>query len=173
MLLDKIIKLQPIKNDENNIIEINDTTLHNIKINLELYKKIESSYEDLKYIEKIEIKNDKIVKCINLMKKYKPKLNEKIIMVNLKKINDLWKKDENYLCDDYEKIINKNKYLWSRLDLIEENINEPPVIIYDEDKDLISFINGRHRFSNLRDLGCEEIPVIIIDKITFNKIEKL
>lgn len=173
MLLDKIIKLPPIKNEKNNVIQIDETLLQNTKINLELYKKINSSYDDLKYIEKIEIKKDKILKCLDLMKKYEPKPNEKIIIVNLKKINNLWKKDENYLCDDYKKIINKNKYLWSRLDLIEENIIEPPAIIYDEDDDLIRFINGRHRFSNLRDLGCEEIPVIIIDKITLDKIEKL
>ena len=43
MLLDKIIKLPPIKNEKNNVIQIDETLLQNTKINLELYKKINSS----------------------------------------------------------------------------------------------------------------------------------
>ena len=38
---------------------------------------------------------------------------------------------------------------------------EKPPIIYLTDNNNIEFINGRHRFANLRDMKCIEMPFII------------
>jgi hypothetical protein len=93
--------------------------------------------------------------------------------MSVKKINELWKKDKHlYISKIYENIENKAKYLKSRKDLLEGNILEPPKIYYNEEKELIIFENGRHIFSNLRDLGCKKIP-IITNKNTKKVLEEL
>ncbi len=95
-------------------------------------------------------------------------------IVDVNKINNLWKKDKDlYISENYEEIKYPNKYLKSKKNLLEKKIEIPPTIMYDKEKDLISFEYGRHRFSNLRDLGCNKIPIIVKDKETIKKIEEL
>jgi len=130
-------------------------------------------YEKIKYIKDVIIEQGIIDDCIEKFKKYEPQDGEILKIVNIDKINNLWKKDKAlYISEIYEEIKFPNKYLNSRKDLLEKNITIPPKIIYDEENDLISFENGRHRFSNLRDLGCKEIPVIILNEDK-EKIEEL
>lgn len=130
-------------------------------------------YEKIKYIKDVIIEQEIIDDCIEKFKKYEPQDGEILKIVNIDKINNLWKKDKAlYISEIYEEIKFPNKYLNSRKDLLEKNITIPPKIIYDEENDLISFENGRHRFSNLRDLGCKEIPVIILNEDK-EKIEEL
>ncbi len=62
-----------------------------------------------------------------------------------------------YISDNYKKITNKNKYLQSRINLLNKKIKKSLEIEYLDEENMISFINGRHRFSNSRDLECKEI----------------
>ena len=131
-------------------------------------------YEKIKYMEDVIIEQEIIDDCIEKFKKYKCKKGEKLKIVKIDEINNLWKKDKDkYISEIYEEIKYKNKYLNSKKDLLEKKIEIPPIIYYDEEKDLITFENGRHRFSNLRDLGCKEIPVIVNNNETIKKIEEL
>jgi hypothetical protein len=125
-------------------------------------------------INDISIEPEIIDYCIEKLKKYETKKGETLKIVNIDKINNLWKKDKDkYISENYEEIKYPNKYLNSRKDLIDKKIEIPPKIMYDEKNELILFENGRHRFSNLRDLGCKEIPVIVTDKKTIKKINEL
>ena len=135
----------------------------------EIMKKQE---EELKDILEKEVSKKLLEKYVGLMEKYKPQNSEIIMNVSVKIINELWEKDKsNYISKIYENIENKGKYLNSRKNLLEGNVLEPPKIKYDKENSLIIFENGRHRFSNLRDLGCEKIP-IITDKNTKKYLER-
>lgn len=158
------------KFSEKEIEKIKELMKNNSLINFyELYSMEEYMEEDetLKYILDRKVELDELEEYKKKMNEYEPNKNEKIEILNVEKINNLWKKDKNYyISEKYEEIIDKNRYLNSRIYLlnIEEKIKEPQQIEYIEEEDLISFINGRNRFSNLRDLGCKEIPVIIYKK---------
>jgi len=168
--IDSIIKV--IKKEENKLL-----TEDKSKINS--YENLEKQEKELENILEKEVSEEIIENCINLMDKYKPKKEEIKIYANVKKINELWKKDKSlYISKIYENIENKAKYLNSRKDLIEGNISEPPKIYYNEEKELIIFENGRHIFSNLRDLRCKKILIItdvktkkILEELENNKIE--
>lgn len=119
----------------------------------------------------VVVEQEIIDDCIEKLKKYKTGNDEILKIVKINKINNLWKKDKDmYISEIYEEIKYKNKYLNSKKDLLEKKIEIPPIIYYDEEKDLIIFVNGMHRFSNLRDLGCKEISVIVRDNKTIKKI---
>ena len=123
--------------------------------------------------EQFELTEDLIENCIDNWNDYELKNGEILLSVNIKKINDLWKKDENnYISKKYENIENKEKYLKIKKDLIELKILEPPKIYYDKKKELIIFERGRNCFSIFRDFGCEEI-IIITNKNTKKKLKKL
>lgn len=123
--------------------------------------------------EQFELTEDLIENCIDNWNDYELKNGEILLSVNIKKINDLWKKDENnYISKKYENIENKEKYLKIKKDLIELKILEPPKIYYDKEKELIIFERGRNCFSIFRDFGCEEI-IIITNKNTKKKLKKL
>lgn len=95
--------------------------------------------------------------------------NEEIIMLNVNKINDCWKKSKDYIDTNFENILNKKKYLQLRKYLIDfetnkQQILKPSNICFDEINeinDIIEFIDGRNRFSNYRDLGIKYLPFII------------
>lgn len=135
---------------------------------------IENEVEKIKYIKDVDVDQETINYCMEKFKEYVPKKGETLKIVNVEKINNLWKKDKDmYINEIYEEIKYPLQYLKSRDNLLKKKIIEPPRIVYDEEQDLITFENGRHRFSNLRDLGCKEIPVIVIDNETIKKIEEL
>ena len=169
---------------------------NNIKMNIELTKEqyeqekkgkmtnfyeipiikesIENKVEKIKHIKDVVVEQEIIDDCKKKLKKYKTKKGETLKIVNIEKINKLWKKDiKHYVSEIYEEIKYPLQYLKSRDNLLKKMIYEPPKIVYNEEKDLIEITNGRHRFSNLRDLGCKEIPVIVIDNETIKKIEEL
>lgn len=116
--------------------------------------------EDTKRLEsevfKLEFTNEKINEILNLMKKP----NTRILDVN--SIDELWKNEETYLSRQYEELLRKGKYLQSRKNLYNLKVHSPPIICLEENR--VSFINGRHRFANLRDLGVEKMPFIIEDE---------
>lgn len=131
-------------------------------------------YEEIKYLKDVVVEQEIIDDCIEKFKKYETKKGEMLKIVDVNKINNLWKKDKDlYISEIYEEIKYPNKYLKSKKKLLDKKIEIPPTIMYDKEKDLISFEDGRHRFSNLRDLGCNKIPVIVKDKETIKKIEEL
>ena len=55
------------------------------------------------------------------------------------------------------------KYLASRRDLRRGQLLSPPKLgdFHLREGSKVNFINERHRFSNLRDLGAEQVPVLI------------
>lgn len=107
-----------------------------------------------------------------------------ILVCKINKINDAWKNaepDKNtniyYIDENINKITNINKFNESYNNLINMEVFKPPQISFaDTDDnneivcfDKIIFIDGRNRFSNLRNSGCIEMPFIIekIYKKTF------
>lgn len=115
------------------------------------------------YILEENITEEIIKRCFNKMMEYE--LNGEsdeysvIKIGNIKNINESWKNDKCYLSENYENLKNKTKYLRSRIDIFENKISKPPEI--GTLSGHVGFVNGRHRFSNFRDLGEEIIPVII------------
>ena len=97
---------------------------------------------------------------------------------NIKNIDNLWKRgDASFYLEPYTKT---KKYINSKKDILNKKVDIPPQINIILDNDLLSigkvpyiqFINGRHRFSNLRDSGAFYIP-IIIHKEDLSKFQKL
>ena len=127
---------------------------------------------DLSYILEQDISEENKINFIKLLNEYEPKQDEILITCSIKKINELWKKDiNNYISKIYEKIENKDKYLESRKDLLENKLVKPPTLLYDEQTKIISFKKGKNIFSNLRDIGCKKIP-IITDKKTIKILKE-
>jgi hypothetical protein len=116
--------------------------------------------QNKEYILNESIPYHTIMCTINKMLNYECNDYEILIMLNIKKLNDSWQLSDNYI-DTYNNLsFGKLKYINSRFDLINFNIEEPPYI-YRNDTNNIEFYNGRHRFSNLRDIGIINIPCII------------
>jgi hypothetical protein len=88
-----------------------------------------------------------------------------IVEYSVNKIDDVWKDSEFYISTNYDSIIEKEKYLWSRIDLLSlsDKIKKPPDLYFDHRGELC-FENGNYNFANLRDLGCKTIPCIIEEK---------
>ena len=83
---------------------------------------------------------------------------EILVEGNVKNIDSSWKKDkENYL-EPYKQT---EKYYNSKVDILNEKVNIPPIIHLSGINGSISFQNGRHRFANLRDSGVKTIPIVI------------
>jgi hypothetical protein len=79
-----------------------------------------------------------------------------VTMCNVKDLDELWKKSR---IEPYGLNLNGrayNKYVNSRIDLFTNKSIEPPQFSIDDG----TFINGRNRFANLRDLGLVEIPCV-------------
>lgn len=108
--------------------------------------------------EKQNILNQSITKnqvdqWINLMTTGSNKDMKKertLINLNIEKVEKSWKLSKNYLSDDFEKILIKNKYIHSRKNLINNQVLRAPQIFINNGQ--IEFLDGRHRFSNIRDL---------------------
>jgi len=83
-----------------------------------------------------------------------------IITCNINKINKSWKNSSLYISTNLFDIENKQKYIQSRKDLFNMKVDKPPFIYLNENND-IEFINGRHRFANLRDMNCIYMPFIV------------
>lgn len=78
-------------------------------------------YEKIKYIKDVIIEQEIIDDCIEKFKKYELQDGEILKIVNIDKINNLWKKDKDlYISEIYEEIKFPNKYLNSRKDLLEK-----------------------------------------------------
>lgn len=98
---------------------------------LDCMKKYIKEDEKLKYILDRKVEKEELEEYKKIMNEYEPNENEKIEILNVEKINNLWKKDkESYISEKYEEIENKNRYLNSRIYLLnrEEKIKEPAQI---------------------------------------------
>ena len=170
-LISKVIKKQEIpiinndndgneiNNDDNDDNEINDDDNDDNESNDN--KSTKSNVDNLENILEKEITESNLLNYINILNKWEIKKGEKVIEYSVKKINELWKKNvQNYISKKYSNIENKKKYLQARKDLIECKVLEPLKINYDKITDSIIFKNGTNIFSNLRDLGCKNIPII-------------
>lgn len=144
-----LFKCIPILN--NDYLQINNIDLP------EDINKINKFKNEILYIQ---LSDDDINSFLNNMKKYKTHhVEETIIECDIKKINNAWKKTNYYIPENFNEIKNKMKYLNSRKDLIGNEITKPPEIYFENN--YIMFYDGRNRFSNFRDLGCERMPFII------------
>lgn len=114
---------------------------------------------------------DQIEERIQKMSQYIP-LNSKsevVVMLHIKQINELWKYNTGYyISTDFSEIVDQRKYLNVRERLLYnlplEKNNRPPKIEIDKlnyDVEVVRFADGRNRFSNLRDLGFDMIPILI------------
>ena len=83
-----------------------------------------------------------------------------IIFCNINKINNSWKKSLLYITSNISELENKDKYIQSKKDLLSMKVEKPPFIYLTDDNN-IEFIDGRHRFANLRDMNCKKMPFII------------
>lgn len=114
----------------------------------------------------VVIPKDKIEHTITLMSNYKylPK-KCKLVMMNVHEIENRWKKTKDYI-GKFETIkydSSKQKLLYSKKDLLELKVSDPPYIYLDVHGN-IDFCNGRNRFANLRDSGVKEMPFVIETK---------
>jgi hypothetical protein len=115
---------------------------------------------DNKYILD-EIITERMIKlCEDKMMLHEPNPDCIISIGNIKNINNSWKNNEKYLSENYDELECKNKYLNSRINIYNNKIDKPPEIEVDNNKN-ITFKDGRHRFSNFRDLEKKTIPIII------------
>jgi hypothetical protein len=88
------------------------------------------------------------------------KIKYMIVEYSINKIDEAWKDSTLYIPTNFDAIENKGKYQQSRIDLLMGIIKDPPKLCFDS-RGGFDFVNGRHRFANLRDLGCQTIPCII------------
>jgi hypothetical protein len=117
---------------------------------------------EIKYIDIYEVPVEKI---LTLFKNaVNPPLGNDFILVeiNVALVDNNWKKSKLYLSD---KLSDKNytalnKYTHARKSLSECNELYPPSLSIGDDN-IISFYDGRNRFSNLRDLGVKTMCVWI------------
>lgn len=113
---------------------------------------------------------DQIDERIQKMSQYIPlKKSEVVVMLPIKQLNKLWKHNTGYyISTNFSEIVDQRKYLNVRQRLLynlplEEN-DRPPKIQIDNlnyDVNVVCFVDGRNRFSNLRDLGFDMIPILI------------
>ena len=75
-------------------------------------------------------------------------------------IENRWKCSPYYITSNMENIKQKEKYIYSRRDLIRSQIYDPPILEIINQYEF-DFINGRNRFANMRDLGYTKTPVWI------------
>lgn len=134
---------------------------------------IESIYKDANVKCKIEneeyLKNQNYIletvnvsNCIENMLKYKTRKNEKVVFLDVNKVNLDWVDHDNYnlTFNDLKYDTLKSKYLKSREDLLNDRVTSPPHITIIDDNNIM-FYNGRNRFANLRDCGALKLPFII------------
>lgn len=46
----------------------------------------------------------------------------------------------------------------------EDGVTQPVVVFYDDDSDMYIVVDGFHRYTILKNLKCEQIPVVVIEK---------
>jgi hypothetical protein len=104
--------------------------------------------------------NNILERLVNYRRRW---VDDIVVWGDIDKIDNLWKDDVNYyISPNFEEIKTKEKYLNSRKDLFDMKVNEPPrITIKFTDKPIIGFTDGRHRFSNLRDMGVKKMPILI------------
>lgn len=133
--------------------------------NINLFNHNEHIYyiENNKYILYEDVSISHINNNINLMSKYLHNDNLIIIELDINIIDKLWRYDALYV-DIFKNNTNnesKYKYIKTRINLLTLLINKPPHISLNNNDNYVYFINGRHLFSNMRDLGCTKIPFLI------------
>jgi hypothetical protein len=74
--------------------------------------------------------------------------------IDIKTVNDSWKKTPKYIPENFDEIEQQLKYLRSRTNLFNGSVVSPPEIYKNNDNE---FVNGRNRFANLRDLKCKKM----------------
>jgi len=84
--------------------------------------------------------------------------------LNIKKLDKLWREtssSDNYIHGVFDNILYPAKYVASNRDLHNNSVERPPEIGFYDDK--ASFVNGRHRFANIRDSGVRRMIPVIVD----------
>jgi type I restriction-modification system DNA methylase subunit len=163
----EIFKQKPIETNTNlnNFItlKINEEETKNNEPELKMT--ITDEIESLKYLLTIDIPENLVKNTIDLMKSYKPDKGYIVKMISVKKINKLWKLTDNFIPENFDEKLDdlKLKYLLSRKNLLDGHVKIPPKLIFDNDK--FTFNNGRNRFSNLRDIGCDKMPFLMTKDI--------
>lgn len=87
-----------------------------------------------------------------------------IVILNISKIDNSWKKSRLYISPVFSEIEQKDKYNNSKNDLLNMNVEKPPSIFINDmnrKNKYIEFIDGRNRFSNLREMNCLYMPFIV------------
>ncbi len=149
---------QNLNHDNNEMINFYETDFIKNK-NLE-------DFEKNKYILDVIKTSYDIDNFIKLLDDYKH--NKKYVKCYLNVLNfDLiWCNSDCYIHKNIHANKTINKYLQSRIDLFNLHVTQPPILFFDDIHNFIfKFDNGRHRYANLRDLGCIKIPVLIHNKI--------
>jgi len=141
------------------------------------FNKFIPTKEEEKFINS-KLSNEIIQSTLNRMRQYKPcdydcliergeaeedaeDFEEILVEGNVKNIDNNWKKNKHYYLQPYTLTA---KYYNSKVDILNEKVNTPPVLGVETDDKSISFVNGRHRFANLRDSGVKTIPIVINKK---------
>lgn len=155
---------------------LNSKDKKNVIVNDKLNKFIsnDSLRDDLKDVFHIRPSNEDLTKLMMKMvvkRRDLPENEQQIIYASTKKFNKKWKKgdirgyklyiDENLCKQPWQNTQDHCKYWNSRRDLFNGNIITPTYADYDEDSKKISIVDGRNRFSNLRDLGAQFVPLLI------------
>ncbi len=89
---------------------------------------------------------------------------DKLVDIKVIKLDDYWATtDEDYYVD--ENGAGGNKYKYNKfLDFLKEGIPIEAAEVTISERGKVSFINGRHRFAVLRDLGIKMMPIALDDK---------
>ena len=84
-----------------------------------------------------------------------------LISIDINKLDDDWKNsnENQYISRNFSELENQKKYICSLQDIINNDVLDPPII--DIKDNFVYFENGRHRFSNLRDIGVKTIPILV------------
>ena len=133
--------------------EEDDIFFYKTNISLEEYKDVLTKYTNRFNINEKE-------KYLKKMKTKKVLEGYEYMELPLSFIENRWIHSLYYISNNIENIKQKEKYIYSRRDLIQCEIHEPPMIEIINSFE-IEIINGRNRFANMRDLGYTIIPVWI------------
>ena len=140
--MNKLFTVTPIKNNKDlKIIKMAKTPSEIIKYN--------KNVKEHMYLLDIKKNKEEIKKIIKTMHQFNT------VELNVKQVNDSWKKTTKYIPENFIDVNNQYKYLLSRKDLFNGDVVSVPEIFKNKDGNF-EFYNGRHRFANLRDLGCDK-----------------
>lgn len=137
---------------------------------MENYTNALYAYEVQQDVLNIVLSDQELQKIISNMK-HNPSndhsdVKYQIINADVSKLDNLWRHSfppDLYLSPIYDELRQPLKYYNSRCDLLNHKVVTSPIISYDYDDAtlLINFVNGRHRFANIRDLGGKVIPILV------------